>query len=89
MPSASYISVKGLKVGIPKEYYNEHMSEEVLDAWDEAAKILADGGAIVKEVSVRILEIMQLHLFPPIDVDAAYGTQYCVLHRYKSVRGSK
>lgn len=53
------LSIKGLKIGIPKEYYNEHLSEEVLEVWNETARILADGGATIKEVSCKF-EIVSL-----------------------------
>jgi aspartyl-tRNA(Asn)/glutamyl-tRNA(Gln) amidotransferase subunit A len=44
--------VKGLKVGIPQEYYCDGMSEEVVQSWDKVARLLEDGGAEVKPVSL-------------------------------------
>lgn len=51
LPPAEKLSTKGLKVGIPREYYHEHLSEEMLEVWNETAKILVEGGAVVKQVS--------------------------------------
>merc|ERR1719318_2435923 len=44
--------VKGLKVGIPQEYYCDGMSEEVIQTWDKVARLLEEGGAEVKPVSL-------------------------------------
>ncbi len=44
--------VKGLKIGIPKEYFIEGMDKEVEEAVREAAKTLEKEGAVVEEVSL-------------------------------------
>ena len=56
-PKSSFLNslknnVKGLKVGIPKEYRVDHMPKEVDDLWQEGIKILKDNGAIVKDISL-------------------------------------
>ncbi|KAL8560887.1 hypothetical protein ACOMHN_063137 [Nucella lapillus] len=45
-------SLKGLHVGIPKEYHAPGTSNAVLDAWRRAADMLERGGARVSEVSL-------------------------------------
>ncbi|XP_064596159.1 glutamyl-tRNA(Gln) amidotransferase subunit A, mitochondrial-like [Liolophura sinensis] len=45
-------SVKGLCVGIPKEYHAPGLSEDVVRTWQRAADLLADHGAKVIEVSL-------------------------------------
>jgi len=45
-------SVKGLKVGIPREYRVDGMSEEIDKLWDEGIAYFRDAGAEVKEVSL-------------------------------------
>jgi len=45
-------SVKGLKVGLPKEYRIEGVSPEVNALWDKSAAMLRDAGAEVVEVSL-------------------------------------
>lgn len=52
LPPGNKMSIKGLKVGIPVEYYNEHLNNDVLEIWNETAQVLADGGATVREVIV-------------------------------------
>lgn len=45
-------NVKNIRIGIPKEYHCEGMSEETLDVWRLVADYLEDSGAIVKEISM-------------------------------------
>ncbi|KAK5646434.1 hypothetical protein RI129_004898 [Pyrocoelia pectoralis] len=52
LPPANKLSIKGLKVGIPVEYYSTHLSEEVWCAWQEVAELLEDHGAEIKEISM-------------------------------------
>jgi aspartyl-tRNA(Asn)/glutamyl-tRNA(Gln) amidotransferase subunit A len=56
-PKTSFLNslknnVKGLKVGIPKEYRVENMPEEVNSLWQEGIKILKEQGAIIKDISL-------------------------------------
>jgi aspartyl-tRNA(Asn)/glutamyl-tRNA(Gln) amidotransferase subunit A len=44
--------VKGLKVGIPKEYRVKGTSDEILAMWDKGAAMLKDAGAEIVEVSL-------------------------------------
>ncbi|XP_018329800.1 glutamyl-tRNA(Gln) amidotransferase subunit A, mitochondrial isoform X2 [Agrilus planipennis] len=52
LPPAKQMSIKNLKVGIPKEYCCEGISNEILDTWNEVANLLEDSGADIKEVSL-------------------------------------
>lgn len=45
-------SVKGLKVGVPKEYRVEGTSPEILALWDKGVEMLKDAGAEIVEVSL-------------------------------------
>jgi aspartyl-tRNA(Asn)/glutamyl-tRNA(Gln) amidotransferase subunit A len=45
-------SVKGLRVGIPKEYRIDGMSEEIVKFWEKGAKLLEDAGAEIVDVSL-------------------------------------
>ena len=56
-PKVSFLNsvknnVKGLKVGVPKEYRVDNMPKEVDDLWQEGIKILKDNGAVVKDISL-------------------------------------
>ncbi|KQU02038.1 glutamyl-tRNA amidotransferase [Methylobacterium sp. Leaf469] len=44
--------VKGLTIGIPKEYRVEGLSAEVQALWDRGAEMLKDAGATIREISL-------------------------------------
>ena len=46
-------NVKGLKIGLPKEYFIDGMNAEVESAVRDAVKVLKDLGATVKEISLK------------------------------------
>ncbi|MCR5224899.1 MAG: Asp-tRNA(Asn)/Glu-tRNA(Gln) amidotransferase subunit GatA [Alphaproteobacteria bacterium] len=45
-------SVKGLKIGIPKEFRVDGMSDEIVECWNKGAEILKKAGAEVVDVSL-------------------------------------
>ncbi len=49
-------TVKGMKIGIPKEYFGNAISEEIRNAVYTAAKIFEENGAVVKEISLPSTE---------------------------------
>jgi len=44
--------IKGLKIGIPKEYYIDDMPQEIAKIWDSGKKMLVESGAEIVEVSL-------------------------------------
>lgn len=46
------LGVKGLKVGIPKEYHLEGMPEDILNLWEQGKKWLKDAGAELVDISL-------------------------------------
>ena len=44
--------IKGMKIGIPKEYRVDGLNEEVATYWDKAAQMLKDKGAEIVEISL-------------------------------------
>ena len=48
--------VKGMKIGIPKDYFGEGLDSEVKDAVLNAAKVLEQKGAIVEEFDLSLVE---------------------------------
>lgn len=50
-------SIKGIKVGIPKEYFVEGLSSEVKEATSQALKVLEQLGAIPVEISLPHTEL--------------------------------
>lgn len=47
--------VSGIKIGIPKEFQSDGIIPEIRNAWDLAAKNLQSMGAIIKEVSLPLV----------------------------------
>ena len=45
-------NIKGLKIGIPKEYRVENMPKEIDDLWNKGINYLKDAGAIIKNISL-------------------------------------
>ena len=54
--SALVDDVKGIKIGIPKDYFGEGLDPEVKEAVLAAAKVLEQKGAIVKEFDLSLVE---------------------------------
>ncbi|MDA0770586.1 MAG: hypothetical protein BZY79_03485 [SAR202 cluster bacterium Casp-Chloro-G4] len=48
--------VRGLRIGVPQEYFYDVIDDEVADAVKSAAAVLKGLGALVEEVSIPILE---------------------------------
>jgi aspartyl-tRNA(Asn)/glutamyl-tRNA(Gln) amidotransferase subunit A len=45
-------SIKGLKIGVPKEYYADGMSEEIVAVWEKGKAWLKEAGASIVEISL-------------------------------------
>lgn len=73
--------MKGLKVGLPKEYFVEGIEPEVRKAIDQSVKILKDAGAEIKEISLPMTKhgIAVYYLIAPCEASAN-------LSRYDGVR---
>lgn len=54
--SALVDDVKGMKIGIPKDYFGEGLDKEVKEAVLNAAKVLEEKGAIVEEFDLNLVE---------------------------------
>ena len=54
--SALVDDVKGIKIGIPKDYFGEGLDPEVKEAVLAAAKVLEQKGAIVEEFDLSLVE---------------------------------
>ncbi|KAH1001447.1 hypothetical protein HUJ04_005467 [Dendroctonus ponderosae] len=52
LPDGKNMSLKGLKVGVPVEYFSELLSPEVHEVWNEVANLLEAEGAEVRQVSM-------------------------------------
>ncbi len=54
--SALKRDVKGMRIGIPRDYFGEGLDPEVKDAVLSAAKVLKEQGAIVEEFDLSLVE---------------------------------
>ena len=54
--SALVDNVKGMRIGIPKDYFGEGLNPEVKDAVLAAAKVLEEKGAIVEEFDLGLVK---------------------------------
>jgi aspartyl-tRNA(Asn)/glutamyl-tRNA(Gln) amidotransferase subunit A len=45
-------SIKGMRIGIPKEYKMDGMNEDILASWDKGVQMLKDAGAEVVDISL-------------------------------------
>ena len=54
--SALVDDVKGMKIGIPKDYFGEGLDPQVKEAVLKAAKVLEEQGAIVEEFDLSLVE---------------------------------
>lgn len=54
--SALVDDVRGMRIGIPKDYFGDGLDPEVKDAIREAVKALEDKGAVVEEFDLSLVE---------------------------------
>lgn len=54
--SALLDDVKGMKIGIPRDYFSEGLDSQVKEAVLKAAKVLEEKGAIVEEFDLSLVE---------------------------------
>ncbi|MBQ8598039.1 MAG: Asp-tRNA(Asn)/Glu-tRNA(Gln) amidotransferase subunit GatA [Lachnospiraceae bacterium] len=54
--SALVNDVKGMKIGIPRDYFGEGLDPEVKEAVLAAAKVLEEAGAVVEEFDLSLVE---------------------------------
>lgn len=54
--SALVDDVKGMKIGIPRDYFGEGLDAEVKDSVLKAAKVLEEKGAIIEEFDLSLVE---------------------------------
>lgn len=45
-------SIKGMRIGVPKEYRMDGMNQDIVDSWNRGAQILKDAGAEIIEISL-------------------------------------
>lgn len=53
LPPVEKMNLKKLKIGIPVEYHCQNLSKEVLETWNDVAKIFEENGATIEEVCLK------------------------------------
>ncbi len=83
--------IKGLTIGIPKEYYREGMQREVEDAVRSALSLLESRGAILKEVSLPHTEyaIAAYYILAPAEASSNLARYDGVKYGYRSEGASE
>jgi len=67
--------VKGLRIGLPKEYFVKGMDEEIRSRVMEAVKVLEDAGAIITEISLPHAEhaLAAYYILVPSEITSNLG----------------
>ncbi|KZZ42697.1 aspartyl/glutamyl-tRNA amidotransferase subunit A, partial [Oleiphilus sp. HI0118] len=65
-------NITGLKIGLPKEYFNEHLSDDINQVLQEAIKVLKEKGVEFKEISLtnRKLGVPAYYVNAPAEASA-------------------
>lgn len=76
--------LKNIKIGLPKEYFSEHLSKEVAERIQEVKKVLESLGAEFKEVSLPLTKyaLSVYYIIQPAEVSSN-------LSRYDGIRYGK
>lgn len=73
--------IKGLRVGLPKEYHSKALSPEIEKCWEETAHKLEKAGAIIEEITLPNTEAALLSYYIIAPAEASSN-----LARYDGVR---
>jgi len=79
-------NLKGLRVGIPKEYQHERLDPEIAKLWEESAEILRNQGAIIEEISLPHTKygLSAYYVIAPAEASSNLsrydGVRYCTRH---------
>ncbi len=81
LKSAMKKDVKGMKIGIPKEYYCDGLDKEAEQLWNDSIEILKKEGAEIKEISLPHTKygIAAYYVIAPAEASSNYS-------RYDGVR---
>lgn len=90
LPPGNKLGIKDLKIGIPVEYHNEYLSDEVYDTWNEISNLLEQNGAKVEQVFWRICFCLYFRINKNVLGELTeHGAQYSLLLDPESMRGGE
>ena len=83
-------SVKGLKIGIPKEYRVDNMPKEIDKLWDNGKKILKDLGAQLIDISLPHTKyaLPTYYIVAPAEASSNLARYDGVRYGYRSKKGN-
>ena len=82
--------IKGLKIGIPKEYRVENMPKEIDSLWENGKKILKDAGAKIIDISLNHTKyaLPTYYIVAPAEASSNLARYDGVKYGYRSTKGS-
>ena len=83
-------NIKGLKIGIPKEYRVDGMSNEIEELWEKGKKILKEEGAEIIDISLPHTEyaLPTYYIVAPAEASSNLARYDGVKYGYRSSKGS-
>tara|TARA_B100001564_G_C20649093_1_gene675924 strand:+ start:210 stop:1670 length:1461 start_codon:yes stop_codon:yes gene_type:complete len=83
-------NIKGLKIGIPKEYRVEGMSKEIDKLWENGKKILKDSGAQIMDISLPNTKyaLPTYYIVAPAEASSNLARYDGVKYGFRSVKGN-
>ena len=84
-------NIKGLKIGIPKEYRVENMPKEIDELWEKGKKILKDLGAQLIDISLPHTKyaLPTYYIVAPAEASSNLARYDGVRYGYRSQKGKK
>ena len=83
-------NIKGLKIGIPKEYRVDGMPNEIETLWEEGKKILKNGGAEIIDISLPHTEyaLPTYYIVAPAEASSNLARYDGVRYGFRSSKGN-
>ncbi|MDA9092006.1 Asp-tRNA(Asn)/Glu-tRNA(Gln) amidotransferase subunit GatA [Pelagibacteraceae bacterium] len=83
-------NIKGLKIGIPKEYRVDGMPKEIEDLWEKGKKILKEEGAVIIDISLPHTEyaLPTYYIVAPAEASSNLARYDGVKYGHRSSKGT-
>jgi len=83
-------NIKGLKIGIPKEYRVDGMSKEIDKLWENGKKLLKDSGAEIVDISLPNTKyaLPTYYIVAPAEASSNLARYDGVKYGFRSAKGS-
>jgi aspartyl-tRNA(Asn)/glutamyl-tRNA(Gln) amidotransferase subunit A len=83
-------NIKGLKIGIPKEYRVEGMSKDIESLWENGKRLLKDAGAEIIDISLPHTKyaLPAYYIVAPAEASSNLARYDGVKYGYRSLKGN-